>query len=441
MKIPNEVRFVLDALKQKGFPSYLVGGCVRDSRLGREPKDYDIASLATPEEVISIFERVVPTGIKHGTVTVFEGDWGIEVTTFRKDGSYSDGRRPDEVTYSKSILEDLSRRDFTMNAMAYDGNAYLDPFMGMWAMMDKLIKTVGNASDRFSEDALRMMRAVRFMTQLDFNLEGETFHGIKDNAHLIENVSQERIRDELVKILMSDNASKGIEMLQYTGLLKHILPELEDCKGFDQHNPHHDKDVFGHILEVLKNTPAILEVRLSALLHDIAKPVTFSLDDNGIGHFYTHEYVGAAMAHEIMRRLKFDNDTTEKVCTLVNEHMSKYDQFRTATAKKLINRVGVDNIDNLFHLQIADIKGHVLPHNIDIVTNMKNAVDDILSEDQPLSVKDLALNGNDIMSMGFKAGRIIGKILETLLGAVLENPSLNNKETLREIVKQEFEAN
>lgn len=437
LNIPDGAKIVIKQLQNRGYEAYLVGGCVRDSLLEKEPKDYDITTSATPDQVIELFEKVVPTGIKHGTVTVIENEESIEVTTFRKDGSYSDGRRPDEVFYSDNIEEDLKRRDFTMNAIAFDGVNYVDRHFGISDIENKIVRAVGSPNKRFKEDALRMLRAVRFACQLDFAIQTPTYYAIKDNAHLIRQVSNERVRDELVKILMSDNPSMGIRMLADSGLLQHIIPELDKCVGFNQQNPHHDKDVFNHILAVVEATPAILEVRLSALFHDIAKPETFTVDEQGIGHFYTHEIVGEKMTEDIMRRLKFDTTTIEVVCLLVKEHMSRYKQFSSSTIKRLINRVGAENIYNLFHLQIADILGHVPPHDIDIVSRMKDEADRILNEKQPLSVKDLQINGHDIMRLGFKQGKEVGRILNYLLEVVIESPEMNNFEKLKQIVLTE----
>ena len=304
--------------------AYIVGGSVRDFKIGiSEPKDYDITTNALPEEIIKIFDKTIPTGIQHGTVTVMINGQGYEVTTYRIDGEYLDNRRPEGVTFVSNLKEDLARRDFTINALAFnEENGLIDYFGGIEDLNSKIIRAVGEPNKRFQEDALRMLRAIRFAARLDFHIEEKTLNGIKTNCNLILNVSNERIRDELCKILISDNPSKALRLLEETKILALILPELQAAVGFNQQNPHHDKDIFEHILAVVENCPAKLNLRVAGLLHDIAKPQCFTIDKEGIGHFYGHDRKGAVLSEQILRRLKFDNESISKISTLVKEHMN-----------------------------------------------------------------------------------------------------------------------
>jgi len=444
-KIPVDAFVVLDTLKQNGYECYLVGGCVRDLCLGKEPKDYDICTNANPNDVISIFEpthKTIPTGVQHGTVTLIadnfynEGVIGIpiEVTTFRSDGDYSDNRKPDSVNFGVNIEEDISRRDFTMNGLLYDGEKVIDLFNGLKDLKSKIIRTTGNPLDRFYEDSLRMMRCIRFACQLDFEIEFNTFISIKSCSILITKISKERIRDELVKILLSDRPSEGIKLLEESGLLQYILPELQLCVGFDQHNKYHRKNVFDHILKVLDSTPCVLNVRLAALFHDISKPETFTIGEDGCGHFYSHQKIGADKTREIMKRLKFDNETIDNVCVLVYEHMSRYPKLREGSAKKLLRRLSEHNVDDLINLQIADIIGSKPPFDFENVVLLKNELKRIIEFKEPIAVNQLAINGNDLIELGIKPGKRMGEILNELLQFVMEHPEANNKMDLLEII-------
>lgn len=434
-RVPGYVLNVLDALEQNNHKSYLVGGAVRDLLLCKQPKDYDITTSALPEQVKSIFSHVVLTGEKHGTVTVVTEQGNVEVTTMRKDGVYKDNRRPETVGFTDNIIQDLSRRDFTINAMGYNKDGLIDPFGGSNALCKGQVIAVGNPTERFREDALRMMRAIRFACQLDFLIDTETFVTIARNKSLIRNISAERIRDEVCKILVSDMPSRGIELMRATGLLNIILPEIDNMVGFDQHNPHHHKDVYKHTLLVLNGVSNDLTLRLAALLHDVGKPVAFTLDEKNTGHFYKHHMVGMDMTRDILQRLRFDNKTIDTVCILVKEHMSKYDNLNV---KRLINRVGVENLDNLFELQIADIRASKPPHDIEGVLKAKEDVTKIINEKQPLTVKDLKISGYDLMALGMEPGREMGKLLNELLELVLENPKMNNEDCLIRYVREKM---
>jgi len=436
MNLPDEVEFILNKLNKNNFKGYVVGGCVRDVLLGKSPKDWDITTNAKPEEIKSLFEKTIDTGLKHGTVTVVLNNNNYEITTFRIDGKYLDNRKPDKITFTSSLKEDLSRRDFTINSIVYNPKeGLIDYYGGINDLSNNLIRTVGNPDLRFNEDALRMMRAVRFASQLNFFIDKDTILSIVNNRYLINNISTERIRDELCKILTSDKPSFGINLLWATGLLNIILPEIVKMIGFNQRNPAHHKDVYEHTLLVLDNTSNDLILRLSALLHDIGKPETFSIDENGIGHFYKHHMKSMDIAKDILQRLKFDNKTIEIVCIIVKNHMSRYDFLRDSSIKKFINRVGVENLDRLFQLQIADIKGCRSPHDFSQVLKFQSKVNKILNEKQPLTVKDLAINGYDLMAIGIEPGVRIGKILNELLEIVLKNPELNTKEKLLQFIK------
>lgn len=434
-KILDEVLYVLKHLKRLGYESYLVGGCVRDLCLWTDPKDWDLTTNATPDQVMSIFDHTIPTGIEHGTVTVLMNGVPVEVTTFRSDGDYSDNRRPDSVKFGVTIEEDVSRRDFTINGLLYDGNKVIDFYSGLEDLKKRIIRSIGNAGDRYREDALRMMRAIRFSSQLGFEIESDTFQQIKVWGTRILNVSQERIRDELVKILLSNNPTEGIILLKEAGLLLSILPELQKCVGFDQQNYHHRKNVFEHILKVLDATPKGLNIRLAALLHDIAKPVTFSRGEDGVGHFFQHHVVGADMSTEILKRFKFDNHTIENVRILVREHMARYSKLREGSIKKLIVRLGENNVDDFINLQIADIIGSKPPFDFEGVIDLKREIKRVLEAKEPLTVKDLAINGYDLIDMGIKPGKEIGKVLNELLQLVMDNPELNDKEYLLDAVR------
>lgn len=441
IQIPPNVNKILNVLNNNGYDGYIVGGCVRDSIINRIPNDWDICTNCKPEKILEIFNcfKVIPTGLKHGTVTVVIDEENYEITTYRIDGDYIDGRHPVAVKFTNSLKEDLKRRDFTVNAMAYsDKDGLIDYYGGTRDILNKKIRCVGDPIKRFSEDYLRMIRGVRFSTQLGYSLDDDTFKAIKNLSKNITDISVERIREELNKILLSDAPSDGIELLNSTNLLEYILPELKVCVGFNQHNPHHDKNVFNHILSVVDNTEKDLILRLSALFHDIGKPKTFSLDEEGIGHFYNHNIKGAEITKRVMKRLKYDNVSIDQVVTLVREHMIRYSNLSDKAIKKLINRVGSNNINRLFKLQIADTMGSTKWDNIEDVLDIARSVDRILNKKEPLSIKDLKINGGDLINLGVPQGKQIGVILNELMEIILETPELNEKENLLEIVQDKL---
>lgn len=402
IKLPHEVDFIIDKLHESGFEGYIVGGCVRDSLLNRRPRDYDICTNATPKDNINIFSKlctVVPTGIKHGTITLIINEQQFEITTYRIDGLYSDNRRPDTVSYTGLLVEDLKRRDFTINAMAYNkDDGLIDPSNGRGALKKRVITCVGNAYDRMNEDYLRALRAVRFSCQLDFNLDAETATAIEANKDLIVKISMERIRYELCEILTTKKASWGIKCLEEFGLLEHIIPM-----------PY--KYAFIHNLKSLDCAPQDVVVRLAILLYDTG-----------------------SHAASILKRLKFDRDTITGVCTLIDNPITNF-SMSEVEAKKMISRVGIRNIDNLFEVQIALARGSAGELNLlDSILKLKKLFFNILNKRYPLNIKDLKINGKDLINLGYSQGAEIGTILRNLLELVLENPELNNRDELIWIV-------
>lgn len=439
--IPEYVKNIINKLEEKDYEAYVVGGSIRDLLIGREPSDYDIATNALPEEIEGVFKeyRTLEVGREFGTIVVIQEEGVVEVTTFRQDGEYTDGRRPEEVYFSKSLKDDLSRRDFTINAMAYNKNTgVVDPFDGRGYLKNNIIKTVGNPQNRFMEDYLRIIRAIRFASQLEFFIEDDTYEACKIYGERLLEISIERVRDELFKILLAEHPSYGMRLLQDTGILEVILPEMIKSIGFNQQNPNHDKDVFEHILSVLDNTPPILHLRLAALLHDIAKPYTFTIDHSGIGHFYGHDKLSASMAKEILVRWKSPNELIHKVVILIEKHMTQHDDFGEKGLKRLIGKVGEKEIFNLLELQKADMIGSKEDYDITSLIERGKKIEDIINSKEVYEKKQLAIDGNDMIELGYKQGKIIGEILDYLLEEVLENPELNNKEELIGIIRANF---
>ncbi|STB01099.1 CCA tRNA nucleotidyltransferase [Clostridium baratii] len=431
--IPSNVKYIIDEFYKNNYEAFMVGGCIRDTLLCKTPKDYDIATSAKPEITEKLFEKTIPTGIKHGTVTVLIDNEPYEVTTYRTEGEYKDNRRPDEVYFVSDIKEDLSRRDFTINAFAYNSREGLkDFFGGLDDLNNRLIRSVGDANKRFNEDALRMLRAIRFSTQLNFDIEENTLNAIKDNKDLIKNISAERIRDELCKILISNNVRTGLNLLKECGLLQIVIPEIVPSIGFDQKNMHHFEDVFNHTLSVIEKCPEDLNIRLAALLHDIGKPDVFFIDDKGNGRFFGHNTKSEKITRDILNRLRFDNKTIKSVCILVREHMNVLDNASNLAIKRLINRVSKENIYSLLALQKADILSLKDP-NVALykVSDMRTKIDNIIDSNTPLTVKDLAIDGGKLIKeLQIKPGKLVGDILNYLLELVLKNPELNNYDSL-----------
>lgn len=435
--------------EKAGFKAYLVGGAVRDIFLHKKPHDFDVATNATPQDVMKLFKTVIPTGFEHGTVTVhFKGE-EIEVTTFRTESGYSDGRHPDSINYAATIEEDLARRDFTINAIAAnlkDGKV-VDPFGGRRDIRKKIIRTVGKAHERFMEDGLRPVRCVRFACKLGFSIEKYTFLELseKDVQKKISSISIERFRDEFEKILKCDVPSFGLWLLLQTGMLAIFIPELLECNGCVQSDERgfHDFDVLNHLFYACDGAPAgKFNVRLAALFHDIAKPKTKKIIDGNIT-FYNHEKLGAQITKDILTRLKFPNAVIDDVCHLINEHMFNYTPEWTVQAvRRFIIRVGQEHINDLFDLRLADMYGmHNKPVNcnfssaVDLLVEFKDLIAAELEKNNALSLKDLAVNGKDLIENGIPAGKKLGLILNHLLDCVIEDPGMNTKEKLLEVAK------
>lgn len=429
--IPSPVREVLARLEENNFRAYLVGGVVRDIIQGREPRDYDIATSAPPDKVCGLFPASVPTGLKHGTVTVIHGGLGIETTTLRRDGKYSDNRRPDSVEFTQSLREDLSRRDFTINSLAADGRGKVyDFFSGLKDMAEGIIKAVGKPGKRFREDALRMMRAVRFSCQLGFDIEYKTMESIRLNRRLIARVSTERIREELSDILLSPQPRKGLRLLFCSGLLEYILPELAEGAWVDGEDE--KKAVFSQTLDMLENSPARLNVRLACLLHAVAQP-----GPNASGAVRSRNIRRRTgilePTEEILARLKYDRRTIRSVAALVRECTSHPSGEKDI--KKLLARVGEDNLEDLFDLWRAGSGTAGRPGAEDTVNNIEKKAQAILKQNLPLKVTDLAVDGNDLKSLGISPGREMGATLNRLLEVVLDKPEMNQKSLLLDLVQ------
>ena len=446
MTIPKEVNLILDKFEKAGYQAYVVGGCVRDILRNVKPKDWDITTNAKPEEIKKIFPKSFYEN-KFGTVTVLTGSKEetlkeIEITTYRKDGKYTDKRHPDEIEYAKNIEEDLSRRDFTVNALALDENKeIIDPFLGQDDLKKKIVRTVGKAEQRFDEDALRMLRAVRFATVLSdsWGIETKTFKAIQKNAGWIQAISKERVRDELVKIMQSEKAAEGIDLLQKTNLLKFILPELEKGVGVSQ-NKHHIYDIYEHSLRSLKVAAEknfALEIKFAALFHDVGKPET-KQGEGPDSTFYNHDYVGAKFTAQILQRLKFPNKFIDKVVLLVKNHMfvSDPERLTDAGARRLVARVGKENISDLINLRIADRLGMGRPKEKPYRLRTIEYMIEKVSQD-PISAKMLKINGTEIMKiLKTEPGPKVGAILDVLLAEVIEEPKKNDNKKLEKRVKE-----
>ena len=431
-EIPQKVEIIINTLEDAGFEAYAVGGCVRDALLGRKPNDWDITTSAKPEQVKALFRRTVDTGIAHGTVTVLLDKDGFEVTTYRVDGEYEDGRHPKEVSFTASLEEDLKRRDFTINAMAYNSRKGLvDLFEGQKDLENKVIRCVGDPLERFTEDALRIMRAVRFSAQLGFSLEKETRKALLVLAPNLKHVSAERIQVELVKLLVSPHPDY-LRIAYEAGVTKEFLPEFDRCMETPQNTPHHCYTVGEHILHSLLCVREDKVLRLTMLLHDIAKPVVRKTDENGRDHFKTHALEGEKMAKTILRRLKFDNDTIAKVTRLVRWHDLRPTPA-PADVRKAVNVIGEDLFPMWMEVQWADnmaksdYRGE---EKIARQTGVRKTWEEIVKKGECVSMKGLAVTGSDLIAAGMKPGKEMGNVLHRLLDAVLENPELNEKEKL-----------
>jgi poly(A) polymerase/tRNA nucleotidyltransferase (CCA-adding enzyme) len=413
--------------------------------LNMQPKDLDLATDAPPETVMRLFRRAIPTGIQHGTVTIVVDGEALEVTTFRVEGAYSDGRRPDSVSFSPSLTEDLKRRDFTINAMALDleRGELIDPHGGRTDAKRRIIRAIGDPLQRFTEDGLRPLRACRFASQLSFTVEPDTVEGMRRSAGRLRSIARERVKDELSKMLASPLASTGLVLMADTGILAVVLPELDRCRGVEQKG-RHNFDVFTHsVLACDGAPPENLRVRLAALLHDIGKPVTMRVLANGERTFHQHEAVAATMADEILRRLRFPTNVVKTVSHLVRHHMFNYTaSWSDAAVRRFIARVGIEAMDDLFLLRRADqyaMRGQALPsRNLD---EFRRRIDAVLEAEEALTIRDLAVNGHDLASAaGVPKGPAMGTVLAFLLDAVLDDPALNTREKLLELARNFYET-
>lgn len=437
LTIPVNAEKILRVLENQGFEAFIVGGCVRDSILGRRPDDWDITTSARPEQVKALFRRTVDTGLKHGTVTVLMDKESYEVTTYRIDGEYEDGRHPKEVAFTASLEEDLKRRDFTINAMAYHPDRGLvDLFRGMDDIRAEIIRCVGNPLERFGEDALRILRAVRFSAQLGFSIEEETKKGIEELAPNLKLVSAERIQTELVKLLVSPHPDYFLTAYE-TGITRQFLPEFDACMETGQNTPHHCLSVGLHTLQSLLNIRPDKVLRLTMLLHDIGKPAVKKTDENGRDHFKMHGPAGEKMASAILRRLKFDNDTISKVCRLIRWHDDR-PAPDMCSVRRAVNRIGEDIFPLYLEVQRADMLAQSTYKREEKAARLEGVNEcyrKILEEGQCVSLKSMAVRGRDLIAAGYAPGPELGEILDRLLEHVLEHPEDNEKDRLLALLK------
>ena len=435
--LPKSALALLSTLKKSGHQAYLVGGCIRDLLLGIPVKEWDITTSAKPDEVAMLFRKVIPTGIEYGTVTVHMEDGEYEVTTFRADEKYVDGRHPSNVKFTDDIHKDLSRRDFTINAFAYDPekDALIDDFDGQNDLKNKLIRAIGNPADRFSEDGLRSLRACRFAARLEFEIEKETFAAIPKTLEITRKVAAERIHDEIVKILSAKKPSIAFELMRKSGLLNLIIPELLACLNVEQPPQFHKYDVYWHNLYACDAAPiGNVVLRMAALLHDIGKPSC----KEGF-HFYGHDQAGAKMTEEILRRLKFSNDEIGRITNLIKEHMFNYvSDWNDSAVRRFIRRVGgLSNIPELFELRKADARAMEREIEAEYLAELQKRIDKIVAEENALDIKDLKVKGEDVMqTLNVQPGPLVGKVLHYLLDKVLDDPKLNERDKLLDMVKK-----
>ena len=438
IKCPESINTAFSILENSGYEAYIVGGCVRDAIMNKEPNDWDMTTSALPEQIIKAFDgyKTIPTGLKHGTVTIVIESDNIEITTMRIDGKYLDNRRPDYVEFTSKIEEDLSRRDFTVNAIAYNPSTGLtDPFGGMEDIEKKIIRCVGNPDKRFGEDSLRILRAIRFASTLNFDIDAQTAESIMKNASLLHNVSSERIRVELVKLLQGENAEKVLT--DFSKIFFTVIPELESLNNFQQRTPYHIYDIWIHTVKVVASVKNTKELRIAALLHDIGKPQKFTVDQDGIGHFKGHQEISAEIAYRILRSLKFSNSEIENICSVIAIH----DLRPNGTKKQIVkwcSKYGTDTVANAIELMKADAAGqNPIYYNERLETyalaqlNLKS----VIESEQCLKISNLDINGNDLIAIGAN-GKKIGDILNCLLEGVIDEKIPNNNAELINYAKK-----
>ena len=435
VEVPAPVNYIIQELEKCGHEAYMVGGCVRDSVLGRKPNDYDICTSATPDEILKAFpdKEIIPTGLQHGTVTILINKEPFEVTTYRIDGDYSDNRRPDNVTFTKNLVEDLRRRDFTINAMAYNPRiGLIDSFNGLEDIKEEKIRCVGSAKDRFGEDTLRILRAIRFASQFGFVIEPDTDWEIHQQHKKLENISVERINSEFCKIVSSD--SFCVQLLLYKDVFSLFIPELKSMFDFQQNNPYHAYDVFGHTVHAIKQCNSDdLVVKLAVFFHDFGKPHSYQDGEDGIRHFKGHGKVSAEITDSIMKRLRFDNETRNNVVELVYYHDATFEVGKKYV-KRWLNKIGEKQFRRLLEVRRADIKGQKTDYEksrIEKVDNIEKILEEILAEKSCFSLKDLTVNGNDVKDvMKLKEGKDIGYWLNEILKRVIDGELENNRDDL-----------
>ena len=437
-------REVCSRLREGGHEAFVVGGAIRDLVRNVPPDDYDLATSATPEQVTQLFRRVIPTGIEHGTVTVLLRDKSIEVTTFRTESAYTDGRHPDSVNFVTTIADDLARRDFTINGMALDPvlEQFLDPFGGEADLHTGTIRAIGNPDERFAEDALRLLRAIRFASQLEFTIETGTWDALARASHSLGKVSHERVRDELNKILTSKRPSAGFQLMRDSGLLQVILPEL--CAGVEvEQRGDHRFDVFEHSILTCDAAPRDnLTVRLAALFHDIAKPATLSVDGDGNRTFYGHDHESAGQAELLLRRLRYPNAVIGQVTHLIRHHMFHYTHdWSDAAVRRFLSRVGQEDVENLFALRRADsFAQRGSSTDLRALLAFRERIGDVLAGEHALNRKDLAVDGHDLASIDIPPGPAMGTVIEHLFETVLDDPKQNTRSRLLKITRSFYDS-
>lgn len=453
MRIPGiepELQRAAETIIRAGFKAFLVGGAVRDRFLGRMTSDYDIATDATPDQCLRLFPHAIPTGVKHGTITVIPRSrrFKIEITTFRIESDYRDGRHPDSVTFVDDITQDLSRRDFTINAMAInlENGTFVDPFDGRADIAARLVRAVGNPTARFQEDGLRTLRAIRFAAQLEFSIDPATLDAVAECRDRLACISSERIRDEFSKMICSPVPSRALRLLVDTQTILYIIPELLECVDVRQPERHRH-DVFNHLAATVDAVSAenlseerLLILRLAGLFHDIGKSRTARISENGEISFHRHELVSETIAREVLVRLKYPNAVIDRVCHLVRHHMFNYQpDWSDAAVRRFLARVGLDALEDLFALRLADtIATMGAPVSWPLIAELKSRIEKIVKDGEALSLRDLAVNGHDLAAIGIPKGREMGAMLSELLDAVLEDPSLNTREHLLRIAKSKY---
>jgi len=438
INIPKKIKLALDKLHEAGYEAYVVGGCVRDSLLGKEPDDWDITTSATPEEIKKVFRdyHQIDTGLKHGTVGILIGRELIEITTYRIDDQYSDGRRPDKVYFTKNIVEDLKRRDFTINACAMTDRQIVDPFGGQEDLKKCLIRCVGNPVERFTEDALRILRGIRFASVLGFQVEDRTKKAMFECMHLLKNISQERITMEFCKTLLGEKVYDTL--MEFKEIIIFLIPEVKDMVGFDQHNDYHIYDVYQHTLKSVELIAKDIILRSTMFFHDMGKPKCFSLDKNNIGHFYGHAEVSAHMAQKVLKRMRFSNKDINDIVQLIKYH-DRQIALTSKSIKRLLSEIGETQFKRLLKVKRADNLAKnplYTKERLDKLEAIENKLDAVLAENPCITLKDLAIDGHDLIVLGIPQGKDIGVILNKLLEMVINEEVENTREALIEKVKE-----